>query len=477
MSSVLNSIKEFTVDGMWTHRQAMINISLGVPIAIEAIYLCKKIFQNRKAIHTEAVKVKNLITDSFTPRKYEKPEIAKNRILRNAGKVFAATLILGAAAAAPFLVLPTLFAIPYAVAAIATLGKLIANHKAIENKFKHAVKVITNAFTVQPGETPEIAHKRIAKNVIKLTVAVVLVAAITATLIYTIQTGLLASGFASMVQFFQNCPIGQAISSMMNQFGITGWVSFPQPSELMAYALYGLVALGHVVQSIRCYRNGDKGRALYHISGALLSIIFPMVYLLQGQSFRLHHSFYGLIAMLVPFRAFNFFGALMTADSYMYFLTPSRGYTTQQWWGDQLHIYDYSNIFIENIVLFFGVYIALSAFQLLMGRLFKTKKEKSVEIVQPSETAKVLDRPKPRPRILSPHEKIDAELEKLNIRFQFLEKEEKPQKRLYALREEVGLLMNQASLMKNGQRQYCRATALFAEISEKLQEIRLKIAN
>ncbi|CUI17710.1 putative membrane protein [Candidatus Protochlamydia naegleriophila] len=106
-------------------------------------------------------------------------------------------------------------------------------------------------------------------------------------------------------------------------------------------------------------------KALTSLTGALIALGTLAEMVLLGTEVRWHHSGYGLLMMLAPFRSVEFFGTLMTLDSSLYWFTHRR------------FDYDFANIFVENFSHFTIQMVALSSLQLIFSK-------KRLEEVEPN---------------------------------------------------------------------------------------------
>lgn len=96
--------------------------------------------------------------------------------------------------------------------------------------------------------------------------------------------------------------------------------------------------------------------ALTSLTGAAIAAGTLAEMFLLGAEVRWHHSGYGLLMMLAPFRSVEFFGTLMTLDSSLY------------WIAHRALDYDFANIFVENFSHFIIQMVALSTLQLLFSK-------------------------------------------------------------------------------------------------------------
>lgn len=288
---------------MWEYRGAIGAFTAGAPLAIEGAILAKNIFNNPFFPIEKAKELKERLIQAFTPQKEETQSQAILRISRN---VFLLIAFLAISATALYLsiqFLPLAAAIPVALTTIFYAGKAIAN---APDFFKQ--------FSIQPGEDPQEAKKRIAKLIIKVVIVATL-------------------GLAALA-------LGAYVVYPILTVGFNWSVSLPFQTKPVVFAEYAFVGLVHLGLAIHSYIKGDKKNGLFHLFAAALSIIFPLYY--WNHEMRLHHSFLGLILMALPFRSMKFIGTAITFDSSLYMFSPHRGN------------FDFMNILWGNFPLYAG---------------------------------------------------------------------------------------------------------------------------
>lgn len=106
-------------------------------------------------------------------------------------------------------------------------------------------------------------------------------------------------------------------------------------------------------------------KALTSLTGSLIAVGTLAEMFFLGAEVRWHHSGYGLLMMLAPFRSVEFFGTLVTLDSSLY------------WLSHRQSDYDFANIFVENVSRFIVQMVALSTLQLISNKKENESKSNS----------------------------------------------------------------------------------------------------
>ena len=318
ISKVASSITDLARSGFWDYRGPAAGLSIGIPLAVEGIVLGKTIYEKPRCIQQKWVEFKDLMVRSFTIQKGNR----NNEIRKIIKNVFQVALCVGLMATSAYLaitLLPASMGISIAISSILLTGQTFLKKESYRQQ-------IIAGFTRRSYETSQEARRRIFINVIK----VVLVAG----------EAIAAIGIGSYL-----------IGPLMGHFS---WaIHLPFQTKWVVFFEYAALSIPHLGLAIHHYRKGDKALAAFHITAAMLSIIFPICY--WNQEMRLHHSFYGLGLMALPFRAARFLGSLVTFDSFLYFISPLRG-----WFADGImkNDYDFTNIIEDHFSLFWNAYVA-----------------------------------------------------------------------------------------------------------------------
>jgi hypothetical protein len=320
---IMSSINSFIRSGFWDYKNTIVPVAVATPLIVEGVAAAKNIYKRPSFVVEKMREVKKNLLDAFTPRKDELTADAVKRIAKN---IFTALACIGLMAAAGYIALhflPSAIAISTAITAIYLIGKLFLNAASYK-------KQLIEAFTAKPNETPQETRKRVMKNVAKA-------ALIAFTAIATIIIG------------------GYVLSPLITK-GFSWGVSLPFQTKAVVFLEYAFLGLIHGCLAYSKYRKGDKSGALFHLIAAVMSIVFPSVYMGDAVT-RLHHSFYGLALMALPFRTTKFIGSMITFDSALYFSGIARGYQTIDVDGKPvLHQYDFINSIVDNFPLFVNTY-------------------------------------------------------------------------------------------------------------------------
>jgi len=315
----MSAINSFAKSGFWDYRNTIVPIAVATPLAIEGAILAKNIYQKPEYIKDKFTEWKDRFIKSFTPQAGETRAESIQRIAKNVFIALAALSLMASAAYLSVFLLPSALAISVAISSVFLIGKLFLNAK----EYK---KQIVDAFTAKPEEDPAVARKRILKNIIKT--ALVSAVAIAAIVI----------GATILIPLFTN--------------GFSWSIALPFQTKGVVFAEYASLGLVHGGLAYSKFRKGDIAGGLFHLFGAALSFIFPAFY--WNNDMRLHHSFYGLLMMALPFRATKFLGSMIVFDSSLYMLEPVRGYATAQ----DFVQYDFINSVADNFPLFCNTYAA-----------------------------------------------------------------------------------------------------------------------
>lgn len=300
----MSSINSFAKSGTWDYKNIIVPAATAIPLALSAGSLAKKIFQNPHCIKEKFVAIKNQFIKAP----------AKSTLI-----ALACLGLMATAAYFSIILLPASMGIAAAISAIFLIGKTFL--KAPQYKQK-----LIETFSAKPGEEAAVARKRIIKNIIKT--ALVAAAAIALFVVSWMVLGpLLTKGFS--------------------------WsVSLPFQTKGVVFAEYATLGAIHAALSVSKFKKGKLKEGLFHLFAAALGFIFPAFY--WGGEMRLHHSFYGLLMMALPFRTTKFLGSLITFDSSLYMIAPARGYTDAI---GRFHSCDFINSIVDNFPTFTNTYV------------------------------------------------------------------------------------------------------------------------
>jgi hypothetical protein len=320
---VMNIITDFARSGFWDHKEFISSVAFGLPVAIEGGVFLKNVYQKPKLIKEKLTDIKDSIVHGLTaPEKKKTIE----KVLHVAKNIFLVLLAISIASSLAYLsivFLPSSMGLSVAMLSIIYTAKFFLYAKWFVNQCK-----------VQEDETLEQARKRIILLVIK-------------------NLALIALSISA-------CAIlGYVVKPLFTAFDWHPYIPFQTP--LVVFLEYIAVGTVHLGLATKYIIQKKPNEAIFHIVAAALSLIFPLYYL--NYEMRLHHSFYGLVLMTLPYRPAKFFGSLVTFDSLLYFISPERGYFTMARWGQTFHSYDFINVVVEKFPFFFGTFSSAIAGQ------------------------------------------------------------------------------------------------------------------
>lgn len=330
----MSAVSNFAKSGFWDYKNIIVPAAIAAPLAIEGAILAKNIYKNPSYPKEKLIHLKDRIVAAFTQQKGETDRQAVLRITKNIFLTLFCLALMAGAIYGSVILLPTSMAISVAISAVFAIGKLFANAE----EYK---KQVIEAFTAKEGEAPEEARKRIRNNVIK-----------------TIVLGALGITAVVLGAYY--------LAPLLSHFSWS--VSLPYQTKGVVFMEYASIGVLHSGLAYSKWQKGEKGAALFHLFCGGLSIFFPFMY--WNNDMRLHHSFYGLLAMAMPFRAMKIFGGLVTCDSALYFLEPLRGYANAV--GNFVQ-YDFINSVVDNAPLLVGSYAGAMMLQSINDDLCTTK--------------------------------------------------------------------------------------------------------
>jgi hypothetical protein len=351
----IDALKPLTGGFVWEYRDYILpSISLGIPLAIEAIALLR----HPDRVKANLIKWKETVVDHFQRREGENDKEFRLRLLKNSLISIAALTALGLAAVAPFLFLAAPLAIPAALALIQLVGKAMINIPKIPQACRNLKDYLVDAFHQRLGESEqEFSYRR--NQAIKRILLVSLIFAVSvASTAYGLSLAFAASQASSV----------WAMASVL-----------PLQTSAVVMAEYLTVGILHLIQAIRSLMAEDKSKALFHLGAVAMSILFPLGYLLSpGEEMRLHHSFTGLLLMLAPSRSVQALGMAIVADSSLYFFYDKQGIgnstlVTDPWGTSRVvtEQYDLMNLIYGNLPYLLSCLAAMNWVEELVNRLTK----------------------------------------------------------------------------------------------------------
>jgi hypothetical protein len=310
------SIYSFAESGFWDYRNQIVSIAVGVPLAVEGIQMIKHIYQKPQIIKEKWHESRQILKHSFSIQSNEKRADVIKRIAKNVSMMLGCVSLMGGAVALSIYLLPASMSLSVAISSVLLIGKVFLHTR----EYK---KQIVESFTPYDGEDRRAARYRILKTAIK--------------------TGVVAA--AALIAIAVG---GYVIIPLFSQFS---WhVDLPFQTKPIVFLEYAMMGLLHLGVAIDQFRKGNRSRAIFHLTSAALSLFFPATYW-NDRVMRLHHSFYGLLFMALPFRAARFLGSIVTFDSLLYKIAPYRG-------SPECGQYDFINSIVDHFSLFWNSYVA-----------------------------------------------------------------------------------------------------------------------
>lgn len=350
------------------HPATYFKILMIVPIVIELLVFMNRVWKNPGMMKRNCIALKNQLVGAVTRREGEESGVFHRRVLGNVTKVAIGMIVVAGVIVVPILFFPILYAIPTAIIIILTLGKLYQDRGAYTEKISSVVNWFKTAFIRKEGEEVFEAWRRVCKNICIVTGGVLLLAA-----------AILISIYA-----------GHLIAAASSPFNIVKKLPFQIPP--VVFLEYFALSSLHFGRAYKKWKEGEKGYAIFHVLCGILGILFPFANMkFAPHDFRIHHIFLGLVIMLFPMRGMQFLGGMITADSYLYALSPKRGnYTVDpidKWGrgGFTFHSYDLVNVIFQYLPILLFVYALVIAFQYTVNKFVKKKEiedEKTMQSLQ-----------------------------------------------------------------------------------------------
>lgn len=339
MNLLTNKIYNFVKSGCWEYKDIIGPAVCAIPLAVESGIFLKNAYQQPQILKKKFDSGKKFLVDAFTaPEK----TTTKAKVLHVSKNIFITLLacsVAGTLAYLSIVFLPSSMAISVAMLSIFYTGKFFLEGKKFLNNLK-----------IQKDETKVQAKKRITVLVIKTIAKVALLLTVGTVFTLFVAKPLLISGF-------------------------TWHLKLPFQTNLVVFLEYASVGVLHLGLAGRSFLKKNKKDALFHLFAGALSFIFPTHYL--HTKMRLHHSFYGLILMALPYRSAKFIGTLVTLDSASYFISPKRGYFSVSDWGTKnFNSYDFINVLVGKFSALFKSYSTALAGQEINDTLFTRSENK-----------------------------------------------------------------------------------------------------
>lgn len=346
------------------YEHVLVPLAVGAPVVLETALFAKNAYQKPHKVGEAYQSLKASLIDSVTQRDGETTSVFHKRLAFNVLKAVAAILFAGAVAYAAFMALPLTMAIPLAFAAIYYTGKFVSDPGRLGRYLQEKKVEVIDAFTKRTDEADSDYRWRCAKNVGK-----------------GIGYAALATGVIAMTVIGVPAVLTAISDGMI-------WAIpelMPGQTPLVVFLEYGLIGAIHGVMAINSYRKGDKADATFHTVSALLSIVFPLWYLLSPvQEMRLHHSFIGLALGLAPWRPVRMLGSFIALDSLLYALSPVR--------VDQAgESYDFMNSIIKYSPAFTASMATATVLEDVNKRIFEEKEKEKKQDEASSEPVKEIE--------------------------------------------------------------------------------------
>jgi hypothetical protein len=245
---------------------------------------------------------------------------------------------------------------PQAVAKFALLTPVVSD--ILQTTIQHRQQIDKSVrslkkFSVELFNDPLKGIKTYRKELINILIISSLTLTAVSSLYALHRLGILKKSFNSIFNALKLIPGVNRLNQWAKSINI--WrINIPggQPFVYIGYS--GLASL-HLYQ---CYKRLQQHsiKALTSLTGAMIATATLVDMLFFNAEVHWHHSGYGLLMMLAPFRSIEFFGTLMSMDSALYWIS----YRTND--------YDFANIFVENFSQFCFQMISLSILQSILNK-------------------------------------------------------------------------------------------------------------
>lgn len=335
------------------YEHVIVPMAVAAPVALETALFAKNVYQKPEKVEEKCRSIKQALINSVTKQPEESDEEFQQRLLYNTIRAIGSLALLGAIAYIPFVFFPLAVAIPLAISLIYFVGKLLADPARVPRYFQEKKVEVIDAFTQRENEADSDYRSRLGKNIAK-------------TLGYTV----LAAGVITLIA------VGiPAIMSGIKADAIWTIPEFlPGQTPTVVFLEYALIGAIHAVMARNSYKKGDKADCAFHSFSALMSIVFPLWYLISPvQQMRLHHSFIGLALGLAPWRSVRMLGAFISIDSLLYAFSTVRVDAAGA-------SYDFMNTIGNNFTLFLASMRAAAVIEDINKEVFEKEQEKTAEV-------------------------------------------------------------------------------------------------
>lgn len=356
----MHSIESFAKSFVWDQRGWLLPATFAIPAAIEGIRLVYNVYKHPGVIKEKLASAKQWCVSSFMQGEGEEDREYRIKLAKNIAKVTVCAALIGGAIAASIICFPGTMGISVAIMAIYAVGLLIQKAPELYAKCAALKTRVVEGFTRRENETDRDFHLRVAKNIFIGVVAL---------------SALVGAGFG----VYQFALFLIPLVKMVTSGGYALWKLLPKQTPLAVFLEYISVGVCHLGLGAWYWRKGEKAKALMHLGCAITAITCPIMYAktqVGGSLLRLHHSFSGLLMMLLPSTPAKFLGSMIAADSLLYWVAPKgdgyplRGYVDE--WGD-FRNFDFMNLVVPNVMLFFQVFSVLSVVERVTKSFFATQ--------------------------------------------------------------------------------------------------------
>ncbi len=299
-------LESFCKTFVWEYRETIVPVTtVAIPLTIEVGCFFYEYYKSSKEITAKLTRMKHAIYDVSHRRDGENIRDFQRRCRKNAKVTGLFAVTIGTTFALPFFIISSAYALPAALTAVSMLAKFLIKIQQHPQFTHKAANYIAGAFQQREGETIEDFHFRRRQAIMHMTKCALIFAVCVTTTCVLAHVAILMSRVSSVWE-------------------LTKFIPFQ--TEYMAFLEYLAVALKHALECIQYGKKDEKSRAAYHGISAMFGVFFPLWYLLLDSKIRLHHSFSGLLLQLAPTRVVRTFGCFITLDSFLYYISPERGY-------------------------------------------------------------------------------------------------------------------------------------------------------
>ena len=384
-----------------------------VPLALEIGCCLCSLFQNRVDVTEQLKETGGACVDFLQKKEDESTREYCLRVAKPIAITAVAIAAIGGAISSAFICLPSLFAIPIAIAVISYSAKVLVYRAELKESLLSAKNFAVDAFTPRASESSREATIRIFRNACitalgigaiaaAATVAATTIAPLAALPVAALTCVLLVKGvvhrhdLATAFVPQEDESRADAARRIGKNFAVlllagsavvmaaiiipeiapqiaelTGNDAWPKltGSTMMVAAEYMILGVAHFAKAIYEGGKGNRKAVVFHLINGLLAFGLPMLRIYNGESLRLHHDFTGLLLALAPYRPAQGLGVLYTADSMINHIESQRG------------SYDFGNIMVENLWAIVVCASVASGVQALSCMLSKTKKNSRQDAV------------------------------------------------------------------------------------------------